>query len=452
MFAVPTPVANVLDNPRRGFQLRVAGLVLVGLVVRIVYVLAFAPDAPLGGDALYYHWLANLLSEGHGFIRPVDFVYSGTVTPTAEHPPLYTLALAVMSSFGGKTYAAHRLASALIGSGTVAAVAYLGRGVAGVRVGLIAGAVAAIYPFLFAADGQLYSEGLYTLLIVLSMIAAYRLYARPTRWRALVLGGAIGLAALTRSEATLLVLILALPVCLKLRSLRWNRFGWACLATVVVLAPWTIRSSIALGEPVLGGTTSGGLFAGANCHLTYYGSAIGDWRFQCLKLNPGPRGNEAQKEDFWRNQGIDYAKDHLGRLPVVVGARILRAWDLYSPSQAQFVAEVEGRPTWTSQLGLVMYYPILALAVCGVIVLRQRKRMLWILLAPPVLVTITCAIGFGLTRYRMPAEPSLLVLAAVAVDAFIRQRAAAAVRPSVASRRQGAASRARVSALHRGPA
>jgi hypothetical protein len=248
------------------------------------------------------------------------------------------------------------------------------------------------------------------------------------------------------------VLILALPVCLKLRSLRWNRFGWACLATVVVLAPWTIRSSIALGEPVLGGTTSGGLFAGANCHLTYYGSAIGDWRFQCLKLNPGPRGNEAQKEDFWRNQGIDYAKDHLGRLPVVVGARILRAWDLYSPSQAQFVAEVEGRPTWTSQLGLVMYYPILALAVCGVIVLRQRKRMLWILLAPPVLVTITCAIGFGLTRYRMPAEPSLLVLAAVAVDAFIRQRAAAAVRPSVASRRQGAASRARVSALHRGPA
>ena len=49
-----------------------------------------------------YHWLANLLSDGHGFIRPVDDVLLGKSQPTAEHPPLYTLALATMSSFGAR--------------------------------------------------------------------------------------------------------------------------------------------------------------------------------------------------------------------------------------------------------------------------------------------------------------------------------------------------------------
>jgi hypothetical protein len=91
------------------------------------------------------------------------------------------------------------------------------------------------------------------------------------------------------------------------------------------------------------------------------------------------------------------------------------------------------------------------LAVYGVIVLRRRRRMLWIILAPPLLVTVTCAIGFGLTRYRMPAEPSLLVLAAVAVDQLIRRRAAAAKRPTTRDKRE-AAPRATVSAFSRGSA
>jgi len=44
----------------------------IGLVVRFVYVLGFRRDKTLNGDPYFYHYGANLLVHGHGFIAPVQ--------------------------------------------------------------------------------------------------------------------------------------------------------------------------------------------------------------------------------------------------------------------------------------------------------------------------------------------------------------------------------------------
>jgi len=427
-----------------GFPGALAAIVLVGLGARLFYVLSSGPHVVVGGDGITYHWLANLLASGHGFIEAWAYMLQGKVKPTAEHPPLYPLLLAAVSKAGWTSWTAHRVASCVMGTGTVATLGFLGRRVAGQRAGLLAAAIGALYPLLIIADRTLYSESLYGLTIALAMLAAYRFLERPSDRRALVLGGAIGLAALTRSEGLLLVPLLALPVILRAATKRWRTLGLACLATALVIAPWTLRSSLVFHRPVLLSTNLGGLLAGANCDRTYYGPYTGVWEFSCLFPQPGGKGlsvtqtatkpeDEGALAARLQHQGIDYASDHVGRLPLVVAVRVLRVWDFYRPGQgADYEAYVDGRDRSLERAGVGIYYVLLPLAAIGVVVLRRRRAPLAVLVAPFALVTLVAALSYGVTRFRMPAEVSIVVLAAVALTALLdhadRRRRAARTR------------------------
>ena len=79
----------------------------------------------------------------------------------------------------------------------------------------------------------------------------------------------------------------------------------------------------------------------------------------------------------------------------------------------------EGRPRWVTGLGMVFYYPLLAFAIGGVVVLRRRRTRQWPLLVPPLIVTRRTVLAYGQTRFRVPAEPSLVVLAAVGIAALV---------------------------------
>jgi predicted benzoate:H+ symporter BenE len=154
----------------------------------------------------------------------------------------------------------------------------------------------------------------------------------------------------------------------------------------------------------------------------YHGDLLGLWRFQCLKP---VQGSEVHKAAVWRKQGIDYARDHAGRVPIVVAARVGRIWDLYRPNQGAAYESFEGRDVRTSQIGTAVYYVLLAFAIAGAVLLRRRRMPLWILLSMPILVTISGALGYGITRLRMAAEISILVLAAVGIVALLERIALA---------------------------
>jgi MYXO-CTERM domain-containing protein len=171
-------------------------------------------------------------------------------------------------------------------------------------------------------------------------------------------------------------------------------------------------------------TNSGTLLAGANCPPAYSGDQIGSWYFTCVRP---PRGaNEAQEAESLRSDGLDYARDHSGRLPAVLGARVLRTWDAFRPRQGVGFARAEGRAKWAEYAGVAMYYGLMVLALAGLAVLRRRRAPLAILLVTPVLVTLMSLVGYGLTRFRLAAEISIVVLAAVALDALIARRRARA--------------------------
>ena len=95
---------------------------------------------------------------------------------------------------------------------------------------------------------------------------------------ALLLGGLLGLAALARGEALLLLPFLAHPAGAPPPA-ACRVAAAVCAMFAVVLTPWTIRNWSAFDRPVLVATEGGETLAGANCDGTYHGTQIGTWQY-----------------------------------------------------------------------------------------------------------------------------------------------------------------------------
>jgi hypothetical protein len=296
----------------------------------------------------------------------------------------------------------------------VVLIGVAGRMLGGERLGLTAAGIAAIYPMLWLADGSLMSETTYAFFVVCVLICALAYRRAPSTRLAVALGALVALAGLTRGEGLALLVFLAVP-------LTWRRrrhLGAAVVAALVVLAPWTIRNLTTFDKPFLISTNSQAIWAGANCHQTYYTDQIGAWVFRCY--GPRPAGDESEQAVVYRDRGLRYLRDHTGRLPVVVAARLGRLWDVYRPwTQGTFFSATEGRQPRATHWGLVVYWILLPLAFAGAVLLRRRGRDLWILLAPVAMVTLVGLTTYGTTRFRMAAEPSIVLLAAVSLDAAV---------------------------------
>ncbi|MCW3016465.1 MAG: hypothetical protein JWO02_3557 [Solirubrobacterales bacterium] len=404
------------------FWRSLSAIVVVALAVRVgVYLLVGRETGGLG-DFQFFHQQANLLAQGHGWLEPFDHAY-GVDHPSAGHPPLWPLALAAPSWLGLDSVDAHRITGLVLGCVVVLLVALVARRLAGPRAGLIAAALAAVYPVLVGADGSLLSETLYGIWVLIVLLAALELQARP-RWApAVILGVAGGLAALTRGEGVLLAL------CVAAAALRVadgpGRARGRLLAVVVVacgltIAPWTVRNWIVLGQPVPISTNDSTVLAGANCASAYRGANMGSWDLGCIEVPDRPYRSEVELADGWRADGLRYAGDHLGRLAVVVPIRVMRTFDLWQPRRQTLFAE--GQDRTVAEAGVAAWFLLVPFAVWGLVVLRRRGQPVAILLAVPAAIVLTSAIGYGIPRFRYPVDLVAVTAAGCALAAWSERR------------------------------
>lgn len=410
----------------RRSRVELAALFALALAVRVTYVLGWKHPYHIGGDAYWYHYGANLLVSGHGFIDAWRY-RSGIVAQTADHPPMTILVLAAASLVGLKSVLAHQLELCLMGSGTVVVIALVARQLAGRWAGVAAGAIAAIYPNLWFNDALVMSETVVQFTTALAVLAAYRWWAEPTRRRAAVLGLAIGATALTRAEAILFVPLVAGPLILLDRRHAWaERLRHAAVAvtvTVAVVAPWVAFNLARFDEPVFISSGFDPTFAVSNCAPVYYGRLLGYWDQRCIIDVPAPtHGDVPAQEIYYRKLAVTYFDAHRSRVPVVVVARVGRALGLFRPVQQIKLDRIEDRELRPSELGLAMYYALAAGTVGGVWALRRRRAPVSPILATVATVVVATAITFGETRYRASAEPVLVIGAAVGLASLVRRR------------------------------
>ena len=430
----------VVERPALRFKDRPLGLFLCG--VWVVSLLSFATRIwsfgsvtsrnPGNGDPFYYHAQANMLADRVGFGEPIQWLTQGRFVPSAIHPPLFTLWLTPASLLGARGYLSHKTMAALAGVGVIVVAALLARRLAGDRAGVLAAVAVALYPNLFIIDGTLWPEGLYTALVGLALVFAYRWKDGPSLGRAALVGGAVGLSILTRGEALLLLPLLCLPLAISGRKLmpRWwlHAIVMGSVALALV-APWTVRNLVRFKDPVPVSTNSEEVLFYANCPDTYSGSLIGYWSFNCQErvrkervaqgLPADPPGDESQRAKGWGDLGRSYATAHKDRWPAVVVARVTRVWDLQHSETTAKVLQFEGRPYHWNEAGLWVYRLILIPGIIGLFVLRRRRIMIWPLVSMMAMVTLTAIGVYGHIRFRTVGDLVLLVGAAVALDAIL---------------------------------
>jgi hypothetical protein len=399
----------------------------------------------LNGDALYFDTQARLLSEGKGFANPAAWNLasyagsSGTLKPGAGHPPGYTVFLASLNVMGFDSVNSHRLIEVYVGAIGVFLI-----GVAGFRLGRerghitgpIAAVLAATYPMIWINNFRYLSESIYVPIVALLILAAYGFWAKPTWKTAARYGAMIGVAGLVRGEGIFILAFTLPPLLWGMRSQGWKvplKHGALVAAlSIGMIVPWVLYNlSRFEAEPVLITSGTGSVLMYGSCDETFYGPAAGYYSFKCADdrppvVAPTPQGQvpEHPGEDEFdlaaRQTATEYLNAHRSRLPAVFAIRVGRLWDVYAPFQnAAFNDVAEGRGRLPSLVGLWYYWALLPFAALGGFKLVKRGIALSPIVGLAAGVTLTAMMSFGVTRYRVPADVGLVIIAAVGVDAFI---------------------------------
>jgi 4-amino-4-deoxy-L-arabinose transferase-like glycosyltransferase len=435
------PVAVVPDEPgapaaqaeraardRRRFLVLLGVILVIAFAIRMAFILIRQSKAPLGGDAYWYHFQAQLVADGRGFLHPYEYFRNGRVLPGADHPPGMTVILAVLDLLGFDTPQQQRAWMAVMGTGSVALIGFTGRRIGGMAVGLVAAFLAAVYPNIWINDGMLMAETPFIFGIALFLLCAYRWIEAKGWWDVVGMSAGVTLAAMTRPEAVVLFVFLITPMLLARKDVGWKpRIGQlavAALVPLVLFTPWVAYNLSRFTNPVYLSTGAGQTLVVGNCPLTYSGPGLGYWDRLCLEppyLDPPDETDLSIRDGIYQDIAFTYIRENLAQQPKVITARILRLWGLFRIDESIGLdGYVEGRAGGEPGTGLGLarealwaYYVLIGLALPGFVILRRRGVRIYPLVAQFAMGTFVAAISFGITRYRAAAEVAIVLLAAV---------------------------------------
>jgi MFS family permease len=371
---------------------------LTGLAVRLA-LLIIKGQHYYFADTQEYDQIARAMLAGHG------------LPAGSPRAPLYPAFMALGYAIGGLgNFEVVRILQISLGLGIIALTGWLGARIGARRAGLVAAALVAVSPTMVFTSTMLYPTALYTTLLLLVTVLALHLSQSPSPPRAAALGAAMGLLWLTDRIAVIPIAVL----------FGWLGFGLmrrerrAALATsmliallVAIPARW-VRSpkpppgaSLEVSSPFL---AKAEFVLWAARHDTV---AVGEHRvadpdtvFQALPL----RDFLSREARYMREQPAAYAHDYAFELvhffqPMPDRLKTVNA---FTSTRARWVVAV-------------YFLPVLVFAVVGLLAGAVSRRYRALLALVPLATAAIYALFFTQTRYRVPVEPQLTLLAGLGV-------------------------------------
>lgn len=410
-------------------------ILALALAIRLATILA-TPGYEPAFDSGDYVRHAQSIADGNGF---PESIFTTSESPSAFRPPLYPYLLgSVYAVFGDNAGAdAGRVVGALLGVLIVYLVFLIGRALWGSRVGLWSAGLAAVLPPLAFLNEALISEPLFVAIELGVVLAALTARRADGDWRLAAAAGVLcGLAALTRSNGILLVIPAVIGV--------WVGRPWlsrrALAAPVAVVAaagltvlPWTVRNTLEFDQLVPFSTQSGFAMAGAfNDEARTFPGYPATWalpqeteRYRAIYARTDL--DEAELDQELRSESVEYMIDHPGYVVEATVRNTLRTLGLMGlePSSREADENQLGLSEATGNAVRVSYYVLAILALVGVFTLwrwrRAAGRDWWIWLVP-VLAVLAAVWVIASTRYRVPAYPFMIFLAAIGIVDLLERR------------------------------
>ncbi len=382
----------------------------LALVLRLgwVAVLEGRSRGLIGPDAPSYDALATNLLAGKG-LQKEDYTHlftdgTSSLTVRSFRPPLLPILLAGVYGVFGHHILAARALVAILGAVTCVVVCHIGRRAFSERGGMLAGLAAAVYPKLVYYSGLVSTETLCTLLLAIAVWLVIAAWQDKSWWRWPAAGAVLGLAALSRSSLLLLpgvtVLWAVIAAADRRRALKGGLLLLAAFA--VVMAPWCIRNW-AVHRRFVPATTEGGY----TFWVTNNPRATGGGH--CFWPDP-PGGFDGMTEveidrEFYR-RGWRWVRSHPVEFLRLAAVKFVRFWRLWphasEPAVGMTAAVVAG----------LTFIPVLLLALWGAAVSLSRWRPLLLFTMIVLYFTGLHMVFMAVTRYRLPLEPYLIILAA----------------------------------------
>jgi 4-amino-4-deoxy-L-arabinose transferase-like glycosyltransferase len=406
------------------FRRRGAVVVLLGFALRVAYSL-YRRSIPLGGDPYFYFYQGKAIARGQGFIHPYTLFTQGRIEQAADHPPLFSLFLALLNKVGVTSLTGQLLANCVIGSVTVVLVMVLTRRYASASTALVAGSLAAFYPNVAIFDGLLLTETWSMMFMVAAVLALAIFLEAPSVKLAAWNGVLFGLGGLVRAEYLLAVaLVVVYFLVMGQRSRTFKRAFRHSLvlgvAAGITVAPWVLYNQSRFERPVAMSIGFEYILPLTNCEQVYFGEAVGYWFLDCIapasERAAAVNGDESIIAREAAKDGIAYIKAHKARALQMPFFRVGRLLGLYQPfQQARLDTGIEGREKPIEAVGFVLWYVLAALSVVGVVAARKSRVPVFPLVLPAAVIVITAAVTYGTSRFRACFEPFVCILASIAV-------------------------------------
>jgi len=220
-----------------------ATVFLVALVLRLFPVFLTIDLGIALDDMFQYDALAESIRLGQGFTW-----YGGI--PTAARAPLYPLFLALVYTLFGHSFAAARVAQAILGSILPLVTYIVGERVFDERTGLIASWVVAVYPMFLLFPLGLATENLFFLLVPLLVFSLMKAAETSRRSYYVMSGVIMGVTIMTRSVISGLLLLIFPWLWYYTARKREAIKNWVLilLPVIALTIPWSIRNTLLYRE------------------------------------------------------------------------------------------------------------------------------------------------------------------------------------------------------------
>ncbi len=376
------------------------------------------------------------VDKGSDFAR--TFLSSGTYGFIPGHPsaytqPLYGFFLVPLYWLFAHSWPVVGIAQIAVAVAVAWLVYEVGRRVLSQRAALVVAIVATLHPYLIWHDVHMNREILDELLAAAAVLLTLLCAERLTVLRGAGLGAVLGLAILGNVRLILLPLVLA----------AWLLGGRAAVlpltalvaATAVVVAPWVVRNKVELSCWAV--TTDGRALWKANNPATYSLLTHGKW-IDATPPIPGAPITPQQAGAYYRSTGRIVSTDECAQMRFYQH-RVYRFWRQHPGEKAKLavvaagwlwqpsVTKTENRPGTGTSLDTardfvepVYMIPLYALALVGLFLLP--RRFAWLAVAVLAYQTVFAMIFVGETRYRVPWDFLIAILAGGAVAELAGRR------------------------------
>ncbi len=393
---------------------------LLGVIIRVGYVLALPPTAIEPDEVDYVRSAAGLAAEG-SFEQTVYY----------HVPPVVPVLFAGLFLLTGPSYLAARLLQCMLFVLLGWILYWLGVEVLDRRAGLLAVGFGAVYPYFIYFSGRALSETAATVAIAGCMLFAVRAVRSRTTVDVLGFGFSLAVASLTR--AAVLYFVLAIPL---VYAIGWGvrQWGWiratmvTLTAFLVLYLPWVAVNYGYFGEFIPSPTIGGGVMlyqTALRITMPDEGERTAYLKDEILPRYYYPENashhDRLEGDRFLQREGARIIGENPGAYLRVVWSNLKRFWQPYphqsdDPSAARRYMIV----------GLTSFGVLLPFFITGLVERLRAFRALSVLYGFMAYFTLVHVLLYGRLRYRVPMDSLFLVFAA-AVFVWWLSRAAPAV-------------------------